>query len=97
MDKIFDVRDKNGRLIYLSFWRWKDNILAEHPYLSNSLEDIKETLIKPTAILLSKYDLNVRYYYRWMKERKEYLMVAVKYLNSVGFVITCCYRKNMKK
>ena len=69
----------------------------EHNYLSNKLEDIKENLIKPTAIITSKYSMNVKYYYRWIKERSEYLMVAVKYLNGFGFIITSYYLKNLKK
>ena len=97
MTNIFEVRDKTGRTIYLSNKRWKDHILVEHPYLTNKLEEIKETLIKPTIILQSKYDEKVSYYFSWNKKTKEYLMVAVKYLNGSGFIITAYYVKNLRR
>ena len=97
MKKVFKVKDKTGRIIYLSSERWKKHILQEHPYLSNKLEDIKEALIKPTITTPSKYNADVRYYLRWNKLTKEYLMVVVKYLNNSGSVITSYYTKSLKK
>ncbi len=97
MNKIFEIKDKTRRTVHLSYERWKKHILIEHPYLANRIEEIKETLTKPTLIRSSKYDENVRYYFKWNNKLKEYLMVAVKYLNGYGFIITSYYMKNLKK
>jgi len=95
MDILFEIKDKNEKLIYLSRERWK-HIVSEHPYLSNSLEKIKETILNPLAIRSSIYNENLKLYFRYYKERKEYLMVAVKYLNSRAFIITSYYIRSIK-
>ena len=55
---------------------------------SGQIEQIKETLTNPDKITKFDYDPDVRFYYRYYKERKEYLFVSVKYLNGEGFIIT---------
>ena len=95
MTKIFEVRDKSGREIKLSKERWK-HIQKEHSRIKNS-EEIRQTLVSPLKITPSKYDPDkVRYYYRYNKDLKRYLFVAVKYLNGEGFVITSFYRRNIE-
>lgn len=83
-------------MIHLSDERWR-HILNEHPKLTGSMEHIKETLATPLAIKQSVYGENVHYYYRWYKERKRYLFVAVKYLNGSGHIITAFYMRAMKQ
>jgi len=39
--KVFEIKDKTGRVIYLSYERWRKHILVEHPYLANKVEEIK--------------------------------------------------------
>ena len=41
MEKVFEIKDKTGRVIYLSYERWRKHILVEHPYLANKVEEIK--------------------------------------------------------
>lgn len=96
MDKLFEIEDKTGRKIYLTRERWK-HLVIEHPLLSGKIEDIKETIIQPLIIKQSKYDKEVRFYYRHYKDKKIYLLVAVKYLNGKGFIITSFYVKNLRK
>mgnify|MGYP001578545673 FL=1 len=88
------VSDYSGRKIRFPAERWK-HIIAEHPDVSEP-EEIKETLLNPLKITPSKYSPeNVCYYYRYLKPRKRYLLVAVKYLNGEGFVITAYYRRTI--
>ena len=98
MTWIFEVEDKSGRKIHLSDERWK-HLNQEHPEVAPYLEDIKETLKNPVKITTYEFNENVRYYYKYFKERKseaKYLLVIVKYLNDHGFIITAYFVKNIK-
>ena len=92
---LFEVVDKSRRNIHLSMERWK-HIAAEHPEVAD-LEEIKKTIIEPDKITPSFYDPEyVSYYYRFIKRLKRYLMVAVKYLNGCGFIITAYLVRSIK-
>jgi len=97
MTRIFEVEDKSGRKIHLSDERWK-HLNQEHPEVAPYLEDIKETLKNPVKITTYELDDNVKYYYRYFKEREtaKYLLVIVKYLNNHGFIITVYFVRNIK-
>lgn len=90
---LFEIIDKRGRKIKLTKTSLK-HITTDHPDVP--IEEIKKTLELPTKITTSKYDENVKWYYRFNKEFKEYLLVAVKYLNGEAFVITSYYTKKVK-
>jgi len=96
--KIFEVKDKTGRTIYLADERWK-HIISEHPEVTNFLEEMKETLVQPTKIATFYYDEKVRYHYRYFKKLKspaKYFLVIIKYLNGNGFIITAYFVKSIK-
>ena len=93
---IFEIKDKSGRKIHLSDERWK-HITKERSVLANRMEDIKDVLSNPLSIKTSKYDENVRYYYKYHKKLSKYLMVSVKYLNGEGFIITAFYTGKLEK
>ena len=86
MTWIFEIEDKSGRKIHLSNERWSH--IQKHPDMSGQIEQIKETLTNPDKITEFEYDPDVRFYYRYYKDRKEYLFISVKYLNGEGFIIT---------
>lgn len=94
MTFIFEILDKSGRKIHLSRERWSH--IQKHPEMGNQIEKIKETLQKPNVIKEFGYDSQVRFYFRFYKERKEYLFISVKYLNGNGFVITSFYTDKIK-
>ena len=52
------------------------------------MEEIKQALLKPIKIIESDRDNNVRYYFIYKNQRKQYLKVAVKYLNGEGYIVT---------
>jgi|SRR3989344_6459935 len=96
--QFFEVKDRSGRIIYLTKERW-NHIIIEHLTVSNKLEDVKETLVNPLIIRESEYDTNVRFYYKYYKNVKlkaKYLIVVVKYLNGKGFIITSFYTDKIK-
>ena len=98
MDYVFEIKDASGRIIYLTKERW-NHIKSDHPEMSVALDDIKHVLVSPELIRKSKYDENVRFYYKYYKERAsaaKHLLTAIKYLNGVGFVITSFYTNKVK-
>jgi len=94
MARIFETKDKSGRTIYLTDERW--NHILKHQEMSNQTEQIKDALLRPDKITEVDYDPDVRFYYRYYKNRKEYLFVSVKYLNGEGFIITSFYTDKIK-
>ena len=92
--KYLETKDKTGRSIYLTKERWKH--IQKHPAMSNKIENIKETLQYPNTIQPFAFDTNVKFYYRYYKERKEYLIISVKYLNGRGFIITSFFTDKIK-
>ena len=94
MTRIFETKEKSGRIIYLTDERWKH--ILKHQEMSNQLEQIKDTLLHPDKITKVDYDSDVRFYYRYYKDRKEYLFVSVKYLNGESFIITSFYTDKIK-
>jgi len=94
--RIFEVKDKSGRVIYLSDERWKH--ILEHREMQNKLvlEKIKDALINPNKIMPDRYDSSARVYYKHYKDRNEYLAVLVNYLNGEGFIITSFYTDQIK-
>ncbi|MEK6883782.1 MAG: hypothetical protein AABY22_29405 [Nanoarchaeota archaeon] len=100
MNLIFEVLDKNGRKIHLTKERWSHitSQFSLHPYMTNYLEEIKEALVKPIKIIMHTLDNKKADYYLYLKEKKLYLLVGVKYLNGNGFITTAFLtRKLMKK
>ncbi len=92
MDFISEIIDKTGRKIHLSKERYKH--IQRHSLMSDSLENIKSTIKNPTTIRYNKDDEKVTYFYKEFKEKdilERYLLVAVKYLNGEGFIITSFY------
>ncbi len=95
MTRLFEVKDKFNRTIYLSNERWK-HITTRHPEVTD-IEEIREVILNPLIVKQDKFDEFLNYYYRFNKSKKRYLMVAVKYLNGEGFILTSVYTKTIKK
>jgi|SRR3989344_3492609 len=99
IDYVFEVIDKTRRKIILTKRQWEHitSPSSLHPYMTNYLEEIKQTLEKPDTIIPNKYDDTKANYYKFLKERKQYLLVAVKYLNGEVFVNTSFITSNIRK
>ena len=96
---VFEVKDKLGKNIRLTKERWGHitSPSSLHPYMTNYLEEVKQTLLNPDIIVLNKFDETKMNYYKYIKERGEYLLVGVKYLNGKGFVTTAFMTRKVKK
>lgn len=94
MGNVFVVEDKFGKRVRLTRERWS-YITTRHPDVSE-LEEVKEALKNPSSIRRSDRDSDVKWFYRFNKEEKLYLLVSVKYLNGKGFIITAHYTKKVK-
>ena len=90
---LFEVIDKRGKRIRLTE-SGLSHIKRDHPDVD--IDEIRLTLEMPTKITTSEYDENVKWYYRFNKNLREYLLVAVKYLNGDAFIITSYYTKKIK-
>ena len=98
MDLIFEVIDKNDKLIHLSKERWL-HISKEHPEVTSYIIRINEILRNPTKIVSHIYNDDIKYFYRYIKEREQkskYLLIIVKYLNGSGFIITTYFTRIIK-
>ncbi len=96
-DFIFEIIDKNGRKIHLSRERWKH--IQAHPYMHEHLESIESTLKNSLTIRLFPFQKNVFHYYKEFKQyglERRYLLVAVKYLNGDGFVVTSFFTNKIE-
>ena len=96
MDYIFEITDKTRRKIHLSDERW-DHILKHTDITINNLEDIKTALISPASIILQALDESKSNYYLYIKERKSYLLVGIKYLNGSGFITTAFFTRHISR
>ncbi len=94
MSWILKAKDKSGRIIYLSKERWAH--ILKHPEMVNQQHSIRETLQKPDILNKFKFEPSIRFYYRYSKQRKQYLFISVKYLNGKGFIITAFYTDKIK-
>jgi len=72
--RLFASKDKSGRIIYLTKERWS-HINKEHPEVSSYFSNFEEILSNPTKIVDYPYDKNIKYYYKYFKERKSYLLM----------------------
>ena len=91
-------KDKFNRSIRLTSER-KAHI-EKHPEMKNQMDKIKETIQNPDFIRCSAFDESVLLFYKPYAETpvgEKYLLVAVKILNSHGFIITAFFTDKLKK
>ncbi len=91
---IFVVKSRNGKEIRLTNAQWK-HVSYRHPEMVNLLKDIEETIKNPTSI--RKHSEAIMKFYKFIKNKKKYLMVAVKVLNGEGFVVTSYFTTKIQK
>ena len=97
MSHIFEIIDKTNRKIHLSKERWS-HIRKKHPEVEDP-ELIKENIINPDKIASFNDDRTINYYYKFHKYKKlpnKYLVVAIKYLNEHGYIITAYFDKHIR-
>jgi hypothetical protein len=91
---VLEVRDRSGRRVHLTRERWAH--ILEHPEMAGALERIRETIERPQAVRESLRDPTVRYHFRHYKGAPaRFLLVALKYLNGDGFVVSSFYTNKL--
>lgn len=91
---LFTVIDSTGREIRLTEKQWSH--ICEHAEMIGEMENIKETILHPDTIVISPRDQHIHYHFRHYKEKRKYLLVAVKFLNGDGFIITSFYSSKIR-
>lgn len=94
-DTHFEVISKLGQRIYITKARWNLIIRTKHPEIENKEKEVKETLINPDEIKLSKKDSLVYLYYK--KYGELFLSVVAKHINNESFIITAYYTDRIKE
>ena len=97
MEKIFEITDKTKRVISLTKERYEH--ILKHLDMQNQIENIKITLENPLKITDYPLEEDIKYYYKYHKERKsraKYLRVIVKYLNGKGYIVTAYYVEHLR-
>ena len=96
MQNLFEIIDKRGKHVRLTFESWS-HIRRDHPQVEE--EEIMITLTKPFKIVFIE-EKNKAYFFRYFKHKKlkeKYLRVIVKYLNGEGYIITSHFVKYMNQ
>ncbi len=85
-DVLFEVLTRDGRQIRLTQKQWL-HISQRHPEMSGLIEEMQQALIYPTHVL--HFSNETIKYYLFLKNKRSYVMVAIKVLSdNEGFIMT---------
>ena len=86
-----------GEIVYLPDERWV-HIVDKHPEIKRYITKIREVLIYPDIVKLSKKDGKSHLYYKFFPEiySGKYLLVVVKH-NREKFIVTCFVTDKIKE
>lgn len=93
-DNVFVVKTKDKIKIRLTKTQWK-HIAYRHPEMSDKLQEMRDTVLNPTA--RRRHSDEIVKFYKFLKAKKKYIMVAVKILNNEGFVVTAYQTLRIQK
>ena len=85
------IRFTKERLLHIS---------KSHPEMKSQLRKVKDTLLTPDNVIISKVDLNVNLYYKYYNKTPvtdKYLCVVVKILSEDIFIITVYFTNKIKR
>ena len=94
-ENYFDIMSKLSKRIYVTKSRWDLIIGTKHLEIKGKEKEVKEALINPDEIRLSKSDTSVYLYYKHYGKLS--LSVVVKHNNGEGFIITAYYTDRIKE
>ena len=94
MSYYIEAVSKLGKRIRITKRYW-GYIVAKHESVASLEEEVKETLINPDSVRVSKEDPDVYLYYS--RQGKYYLCVVCKHLNNEGFIITAYLADKIKR
>ena len=91
---VFVEKEKFGQLIRLTGERWQ-HIVERHPEVKEHLLKIRSTIQKPDLIVQNQYNQVERYYHKYFKSLKNYLIVIIEYKKN--FIITAFISRKIKR
>ncbi|HLC71884.1 MAG TPA: hypothetical protein VJI32_07770 [Candidatus Nanoarchaeia archaeon] len=85
-DILFEVLTRDGKEIRLTQKQWS-HISQRHPEMQGLIEEMRQALMYPTHML--NFSNETIKYYLFLKNKRAYIMVAVKVLSdNQGFIMT---------
>ena len=63
--------------------------------MANILKDMEDAIRNPTAV--RRHSESIIKFYKFIKNKKEYIMVAVRVLNGEGFIVTSYFTAKIQK
>ncbi len=91
---VFTKKEKFNRLIRLTKERWQ-HIVERHPEIKKHLKKIQSTIQNPDLVVKNQYNQSERYYHKYFKSLKNYLIVIIEYKEN--FIITAFISRKIKK
>lgn len=84
---LFEVETPLGFQVRTTAASWELIATVKHPVMRDRLEDVRQTLVAPDEVRLSKSDAQVYLFYREDGE-KRWVCAVTKRQNGEGFLIT---------
>jgi hypothetical protein len=92
---LFEVETPVGFTIRTTVAYWELITTVKHPVMRDKLENVRQTLIDPDEVRVSKSDSTVHLFYR-EDGKKRWVCAVTKRLDTIGFLITA-YRTSAIK
>ena len=87
------VKTKDNKLVYLNMSQWR-HIAYRHPEMVNKMDQVEEALQHADVMIIRE---DKRKYYKYQKDERKYVMVAVRMLNGDGFIITSYMTRKVER
>ena len=94
-DFLFEAETPLGFTVRTTASYWELITTVKHPAMKGKLEEVRQTLLSPDEIRLSKSDEQVYLFYR-QDGTKRWVCAVTKRLDTIGFLITA-YRTSAIK
>ena len=91
----FKVQSKPGILVSTTRTYWNVITHIKHPTVKGKEAEVKQVLVSPDEIRISKKDKSVLLFYK--RIGKYYLCVVVKFFKKRGFIVTAYWTEKIKE
>ena len=75
---LFEVEDPRGRKVVCTDERWYQHVLVDKPFMTKYFDDVRETIVRPDAIVKDAHFNDQEAYYREQQNApSQYMKVVV--------------------
>ncbi len=92
---LFDVMTPLGFRVHCSEGYWLNKVVADHPVMTDRVEDVRRALTAPAEVRLSRIDDEVYLFYA--ADEKRLVCAVTRSIGSEGFLITAYPADKMKE